>query len=135
MLARVESSLDRTGKVSFESENPSQKIAINDPELAVDPKNPQARFRAIEMEGIVELPAKAVRGPPPLTPFPEPEKTFIRTTRTSPPGGWSSYFGSSSSTSSSGFLSFIPLFGGQDEADVSSDVTSSSSSSRKKRRR
>ena len=81
--------------------------------------------QTVKIDHILELPAKAVRGPPPLTPFPEPQKTNINATRASPPGGWESYYegeSSMSSTTTSGILSYVPLIGNVEEEDSESSV-------------
>jgi len=73
---------------------------------------------------ILEVPPKAVRGPPPLTPYPEPPITSVMASMTEPPGGWEKFgkdLSSSSSTSTNDLMAFIPHFGGEDSSDSKED--------------
>ncbi len=113
------------------------------PYAGLDPHKPS--LQPARVESMKEMPKKRVRGPPPLTPFPEPRHTEVSVTRTSPIGGWSRMYCSScaasdASSSSSGFFKYIPIVGFYDDEEkhpsrYMGGRGSSSSRSRESRRK
>ncbi len=105
---------------------PAMQIKMDIPEgpgmLANPQQIQQAADQPVKIEHVLELPPKAVRGPPPLTPFPEPPKTNVVTQMADPPMGWSHYDTSSTtSTSTNDIIAKIPLIGyGMEKAPSSS---------------
>ncbi len=93
---------------------PAMEVQMNIPDgpgmLANPQQQQEAQEQPVRIEHILELPPKAVRGPPPLTPFPEPPKSNVVTSLADPPGGWSHYDTSSTtSTSTNDIIGKIPL--------------------------
>ena len=93
---------------------PAMEVKMDIPEgpgmLANPQQLQQQAEQPVKIEHILELPPKAVRGPPPLTPFPEPGKTNVVTQMADPPGGWSHFEDTSTtSTSTNDIIAKIPL--------------------------
>ncbi len=110
-----------TLKVVEYHDQPQQKPSS--PYAGIEPRREE---QTVVVDSLTEMPKSKIRGPPPLTPFPEPRHTNVNVTRTSPLGGWSRYFCSScnkaelsgsSSTSTTGVLALVPVIGVSDDEE------------------